>query len=251
MTDNAYAQADAQMQSILEMVAALDVDYDRLEELRENKAAQSWAANWSLAGCLPDNDPLLSEDADDARTALYDELIERADSEAETLDHIRENIADFDAETERRTAECERLYREAADYIAAGNDSVVVNGWHFWITDDVYFEDADELAELEEAAGDCESRDDAEQLILEDALSVEVRSDWHAIDDGEDEPVEFRIVLCTGGPHVQIRGELKHGEPIRAWLEYCDWGTPMTERCNAPGDEDALLAYASCFSFGE
>ena len=41
-------------------------------------------------------------------------------------------------------------------------------------------DDAAELAELESAAGDCENADDARERIMEDPLSVEVRSDWHA-----------------------------------------------------------------------
>lgn len=116
-----------------------------------------------------------------------------------------------------------------------------------------YQDEAAELIELEAAAGDCESREDAERGIQEDALSVEVRSGW--CEPGDDlifaYMTSFRIVLCTGGPHVQIRGELNEGEPSRAWLEYCDWGTRMTERVNQPGDQDALLAYARCFYFGE
>jgi len=163
VTDNAKRQADAQMRSIREMVAALECDYDLLNELRESD------------GTLTD--------------------------------------------------------------------------WHDG--------GAEQLATLEEEAGDCVDRDDAERRILEDALSVEVRSDWvdlsEAVRDGcaAIGASEFRIVLCTGGPHVQIRGELSQGEPSRAWLEYQGWGTPMTERVNLAGDQDALLAYARCFYFGE
>lgn len=112
-------------------------------------------------------------------------------------------------------------------------------------------EDAERLAELEELAGDVCECDEAAQRIHEDALSVEVRDDWRAAGDDSGDPTEFRIVLCTGGPHVQIRGELNGTMPTRAWLEYQDWGTPMTERVNQPGDEDALLAYAREFWFGE
>lgn len=101
---------------------------------------------------------------------------------------------------------------------------------------------------------DCEDWEDAEQRIIEDALSVEVRSGWtlpQAMHNAENWAEEFRIVLCTGGPHVQIRGELENGWPSRAWLEYQDWGIPMTARVNDEGDEEALLAYARCFYFGE
>ena len=110
-------------------------------------------------------------------------------------------------------------------------------------------ENAEELAELIEAAGDCTDREEAEQRIHEDALSVEVRTDWNA-PGSDNESAEFRIVLCTGGPHVEIRGELENGEPTRAWLAYCDWGRSMQDLC-APGAGDVLLTYAGAFYFGD
>ncbi|EPW7291357.1 hypothetical protein ACWO4J_002875 [Pseudomonas aeruginosa] len=160
--DEGLSQADAQMNSVRTMIAALECDYDRLEELR-------------------------------------------------------------DQVTDGRLEDCDRA----------------------------------ELAELEVAANGCSNLGDAEQVIRDDALSVEVRSGWTSLDEAVDDGYaslsasEFRIVLCTGGPHVQIRGELSQGEPDRAWLEYSDWGTPMTERINRDGDQDALLAYARVFYFGE
>lgn len=73
-----------------------------------------------------------------------------------------------------------------------------------------------------------DAQDDARQVITEDALSVQVRSDWH--NPGEDsEASEFMILLCTGGPAVRIIGELsEYKEPESARLEYQDWGTPWT-----------------------
>lgn len=110
----------------------------------------------------------------------------------------------------------------------------------------------EELAELEAAAGDCGSEETARQRISEDPLSVEVRSDWTAPGESMD-PAEFRILLCTGGPAVQIRGELDRGEPARAWLEYQDWGTPWTQYFGPDfgPDSDTLCRYASFFFFGE
>lgn len=171
-TDNALAQANAQMASVREMVAALEVDYDRLEELRR--------------------------EADDHRATVA-------------------------------------AYAEKMDDWQANADAS---------------EALEELAELEGAAGDCESEDDARERITCDALSVEVRSDWHSV-GGDSEPTEFRIVLCTGGPHVQIVGELAQGEPSRAWLEYSGWFSGLAERVNQDGDQDALLTYARQFFFGE
>lgn len=171
---NALNQAHAKMASIREMVAALECDYDRLEELREARD-------------------------------------------------------DFASDVDGGAA-----IRAAHELWAEENP-----------------EDAEELVELEELAGDCSDREEAEQRILEDALSVEVREDWHAAGDTCADPSEFRILLCTGGPHVQIRGELSQCEPSRAWLEYSDWFTGLTERVNRPGDMEALLSYARCFWFGE
>lgn len=202
-TEHARNQAQAQMNSIREMVTALELDYDRLEELREQYATEpdgyrvdrqaNGAWMWQTVEGAPTD---TWAEYDTARAAI---IAAWADSEPE-YDHTA---------------------------------------------------DAEELAELETEAGENNDRDDAEQRIHEDALSVETRTDWAPLGDTGG-PHEFRIVLCTGGPHVQIRGQLDdHGEPCRAWLEYQDWGTPMTERVNDDGDQDALLTYARCFYFGE
>lgn len=111
-----------------------------------------------------------------------------------------------------------------------------------------------ELEALKQAAGECASRDDAEQHIREDALSVEVRTGWYVPSDcvdARDRPTaeEFRILLATGGPAVRIMGELSNGEPERAWLEVQDWGTPWTRYFDI--EQDTLLAYARCFYYGE
>lgn len=114
-------------------------------------------------------------------------------------------------------------------------------------------EDVDELAELEEAAGECKDREEAETRIQEDALSVEMRGAWYTYDTEPADaakPVEFNILLATGGPAVRIMGELdEHGQPDRAWLEVQDWGTPWTRYFDI--EQDTLLTYARCFYFGE
>jgi hypothetical protein len=108
--------------------------------------------------------------------------------------------------------------------------------------------------------------EDAERAIHEDALSVEVRSDWYTPGQLPDarSPSEYRILLCTGGPAVQIIGELnEHREPETARLQVQDWFQPWTDyRPINPDDhtfttridtkaEEILLAYARCFYFGE
>lgn len=108
-------------------------------------------------------------------------------------------------------------------------------------------DDAEELKELEEKAGDCKDSGDADERIREDALSVRVFGERI---DGEWQADRFELLLTTGGPAVRIMGELDDNcEPDRAWLEVQDWGTPWTQYF--PADQDTLLAYARCFYFGE
>jgi hypothetical protein len=151
------------------------------------------------------------------------------------------------------------LREERADLVAAaqavspnGDECMMIVAW-----DD---ENGEELAELVAMAGEAESREDAEQRIQEDPLSLEVRSGWTSL--GEPlEAEEFNILLTTGGPAVRIVGELRDGEPHRAWLEVQDWFTPWTQYFgqtdpNDPGalinqaSQDVLLTYARQFYFG-
>jgi hypothetical protein len=101
---------------------------------------------------------------------------------------------------------------------------------------------------------DVESREGALQNILEDPLSIEVRSGWTVLGQGL-VAEEFNILLATGGPAVRIVGELdQYKEPARAWLEVQDWFTPWTEYTGGyDGGRymETLLTYARCFYFGE
>jgi hypothetical protein len=150
------------------------------------------------------------------------------------------------------------LREERADLVAgAVDDPAGTEALGEWIQ-----ENGEELAELVAMAGEAESREDAEQRILEDPLSIEVRSGWYSPgEDGDNQPEEFNILLSTGGPAVRIVGELSQGEPSRAWLEVQDWFTPWTQYFgqtdpNDPGalinqaSQDVLLTYARQFYFG-
>jgi hypothetical protein len=111
----------------------------------------------------------------------------------------------------------------------------------------------EELHAIESAAGDCKDREDAEQRIHEDPLSIEVRGDWcdpAGAMDRMEPPTEFRILLGTGGPAVRIIGELDaSGQPKSATLQTQDWFLPWTDYRDA--DEETLLTYCRCFYFGE
>lgn len=105
------------------------------------------------------------------------------------------------------------------------------------------------VAELEKAAasGDDES---IRETIYQDPLSVEVRSDW-TLPGNDFEASEYRILLCTGGPAVQIIGDLdQHNEPETARLQYQDWFTPWVDFPTTADDARALLTYAQVFFYG-
>lgn len=173
--NHGFTQAQAQTESIVAMVAALECDYDRLSTLRDERS----------------------------------DLVSAAE----------------DPESEDETT-------EALNALAT---------WHE--------ENIEELNELQAAAGDCADEEEARERIQENALSVEVRSGWDIV-GGDMSASEFRIVLCTGGPHVEIRGELdNYGQPSRAWMQYQDWGTPMTQVFGV--EQSTLLTYCSQFYFGE
>jgi hypothetical protein len=165
-------QAKAQAESIAALVAAINCDYDRLEELRDERAERI--------------------------SAILD---------AETPDEVED-------QNQR------------------------MNEWKA--------ENLEELEALEIEAGECADSDEARENVQNDPLSVEVRSGWDIV-GGDTSAAEFRIVLCTGGPHVEIRGELSNGTPSRAWMMYQDWGTPLTQYFDIEGS--TLLAYCQEFYF--
>ena len=97
-------------------------------------------------------------------------------------------------------------------------------------------------------------REGVEQYAYENALSVCVRrAAWRTLDDPDTKPDEFQILLCCGGPHVEIRGELnEHMEPENATLHYQDWFTGLIEfRDFADMEQGKLNEYCQLFYFGE
>jgi hypothetical protein len=104
------------------------------------------------------------------------------------------------------------------------------------------------VAHLDDDAGN----DRAREAIFEDALSVLVRSDWHAPGADADKPEEFEILLCTGGPAVRLRGTLnRYCEPETVSMQVQDWFQPWTDFYPDAAEDDVLLIYARCFYFGD
>lgn len=93
--------------------------------------------------------------------------------------------------------------------------------------------------------------EDAERAILEDPLSIEIRSDWH-IPGQSSKGGQYNILLCTGGPACRIIGDLnEYHEPETARIEYQDWFTPWTNYPHDCEQEEKVLEYARRFYYAE
>jgi len=229
----AKAQAQAQYESIQSLVTALDVDYDRLEELRGMRQ-DCYAVGRSMPGYLPDNPPEILTSEEEACEVLASWMYKDA-------------LWVDDAETE--TA----LLEEAKAILTDKNRDygVTLGRYRYWIarSDSLPDEEQAELEELEEQAGEYANPEEVQDAVQQDPLSVEVRSGWGT--PGEDlTPEEFRILICWGGPAVQIIGDLnQYREPCRARLQYQDWNVGWTDYFDA--SQETLLAYCRQFYFGE
>ena len=92
---------------------------------------------------------------------------------------------------------------------------------------------------------------DPEEAIAEDPLEIAIRADWHSPGDEADMDLEYKILLCTGGPAARIIGGLDQWkQPNSVALEYQDWGTPWTELWTDSDEDAAMLTYARQFYFG-
>ena len=105
------------------------------------------------------------------------------------------------------------------------------------------------IKEMLQALNDGDSSDDeinlAQDALLNKALSVEVRSDWTPLGDCF-KAAEYRMLLCTGGPTVQVVGDLDaEGEPCNPELEYQDWFIPWASYPLDDKEEEALFVYVN------
>jgi hypothetical protein len=96
-------------------------------------------------------------------------------------------------------------------------------------------------------------REAAQTAIYEDPLSVEIRTDWHAVAAQPCGATEFKILLCTGGPAARIIGTLnQYDEPETATVQYQDWFTAWhTLHGLTEAEDEALLEYCRQFYFAE
>lgn len=238
--NHAEEQARAQVTSIVALVAALNVDYDRLEELRDAQKAQASISHGTMR-------------PQDVLPALLGALVERDEDAYEQCKHLIPAHASEDDGaawwTDEAPGHIDALFDALNDCAPAGLYFGAHPGdgsdYGFWMSED----DMAERAELEEAAGENTSEEQAREAIECDPLSVEVRSGWASSTD-EFEAEEFRIVLCTGGPHVELVGDLDRGTPSRVRVIYKDWGT-SGEYFPDSEEREAIETYCAQFYFGE
>jgi hypothetical protein len=119
----------------------------------------------------------------------------------------------------------------------------------------------EELVKCLEHAKECDTADcgadcphdetEAREAIMGDALDVQVRGEWHtpgAMDGAT--PYEYKILLCWGGPSVQIIGTLdEHNQPDSATLQYQDWFTEWMDYPVTEEEEQLVITYAQQFYF--
>ena len=109
-----------------------------------------------------------------------------------------------------------------------------------------------ESCDTADCGADCpHDVDEAREAITDDVLSVDVRTDWHGVGAIEAaKPTHYKILLCWGGPAVQIIGTLdNYNQPDSAKLEYQDWLIEWTDYPLTDEEEQTVLTYAQQFSF--
>ena len=114
-------------------------------------------------------------------------------------------------------------------------------------------EHAEECADIECGADCPHDVDEAQEAIRDDALSVDVRTDWHGVGAVEAaKPTHYKILLCWGGPAVQIVGTLdEHNQPDSASLQYQDWFTEWMDYPLTKEEAQTLITYAQQFYFDQ
>lgn len=227
-TNHGLQQAHAQIESIVSMVAALNCDYERLQELREKQRNGHYVAGWNMPGYMPDSAPCAFDTDTEARAYIADAMGEGDIIEKPVIDGCRNGAGEYGA---------------------------TLGAYHYWVTflpNELADEsEKEELADLETQAGECGSEEEARERIEQDALSVEVRSGWTNVSTlSEVSAEEFRIVLCTGGPHVELLGELENGTPHNIVMRYRDWGESGELEFDTQ-QREAIETYCAVFYFGE
>ena len=83
-------------------------------------------------------------------------------------------------------------------------------------------------------------------------LSVLVRHDWFVPGVEQSKPIEYELLLTTGGPAVRLYGSLnQYGEASSVMLQCQNWFTNWTGVACDDDTTEALESYVATFYFGE
>jgi hypothetical protein len=111
-----------------------------------------------------------------------------------------------------------------------------------------------DLQSRQQAALAADDQDAVEAIndeIQGQPLSVQVRDGWRT-PGAKGEPLEYEVLLSTGGPALRIYGELgEYDEPHTARLQWQDWFTPWTDLEMTNEEQEAVMAYAGCFYYAD
>ena len=113
------------------------------------------------------------------------------------------------------------------------------------------------VAELEQAESDeddetesARSAEDIRQEIYEYPLELSVRFGWHSLGMAREHSTEeYRILLSTGWPLVELSGLLDQDSPLTVIMQAQDWNTPLVDVPVTDAQRKALLAFAQQFDF--
>lgn len=113
---------------------------------------------------------------------------------------------------------------------------------------DRFYSEGDEATEDDRLS--YHTMEDAETDIQESILEVSVSAEgWYR--PGEKlKPDTYRILLTTGGPACQVKGDLNEfGQPLTAEIQYQDWGTRWMRLPTTSEQDEALMEYARQFYY--
>lgn len=209
--DHAYQNAQGWAHSIAELVAALECDYDRLQELRD-----------------ADELPEVPEDFEVKMLADGDKAEDRAT--CGTCGRSWDN-AIVTSTTPAPSARCPFEYYHKSAYDVEELHELTAAA----TLDGDLQTDADAVREH----------------IQESILGMEVRSGWTNVGDALNAEEFTILLSTGGPALRIRGELDQYKQPHRAWLEYQDWGTPWIEYHGEGCSQETLLTFCQQFYFGE
>lgn len=208
---DAKQEARAQVNAILETLAATEVDYDLLAELKEADRQQGSISSGTRR--RQDLIPTFLTELHHRDPAAYAQIVVDGGIPAYVQDEgDASEWWDSDDAISLLDELQEALELAAPDHLYFGTHDGDGSDFGYWMPADTY----ERYVTLELDSMGFETAADARQYLLELPLDVQTRSPW-----GTDPyKKEYRVLLCTGGPHVELRGFMDLGAAMDARVYY-------------------------------